>query len=187
MKGNEVGETKFKVCLVGEGAVGKTSLVRRFVLGEYDDRYLYTLGTNVYKKEVRLPSESGRKSRVTMMIWDIVGQKDLRHLFTKSYFRGAEGGIAVCDVTREHTLNDLTEWIENMHEVCGQLPIVVLANKVDLEDRIEVGEDRLLEFTSKYSCPCFFTSAKTGENVEAAFLRLAREVVNRNATSKQAP
>lgn len=168
---------KMKVCLIGEGEVGKTSLVRRFVLNEFDEKYLYTLGTNIFKKEVVLVPRNGRKTKVTMMVWDIAGQKDLRHLFTKSFFKGAVGGIAVCDSTRGDTVADLNDWIECMYEVCGPIPITVLANKVDLKEQMELTEDKLSEFAEKHNAQYLFTSAKTGENVEEAFVLMAKQIV----------
>lgn len=171
-------QLKMKVCLVGDGAVGKTSLVRRFVLNEFDERYLYTLGTNVFKKEVLIVSGS-RRTKVTMMVWDIAGQKDLRRFFVKSYFRGADGGIAVCDVTREHTLEDLSDWIRHMHEVCGPIPVTILANKVDLKEERVLKEGRLSGFARKHSAPYFFTSAKTGKDVEKAFAKTAERIARR--------
>ncbi|TET90425.1 MAG: GTP-binding protein [Methanomassiliicoccales archaeon] len=172
-------ESKIKVCLIGNGAVGKTSLVRRFVLNEFDDRYLYTLGTNVFKKEVMVISSNGQKTKVTMMIWDIVGQRDLWHLFTKSYFKEADGGLAVCDSTRIQTARDLTDWIESLVDVCGSVPVTILANKIDLRGDVEVQEQGLSELAGRFDAPYIYTSAKTGENVEKAFDRIARQIIER--------
>src|SRR6058998_257115 len=99
---------KIKVCLVGEAAVGKTSLIRRFVLDDFDDKYIQTLGTKVSKKELSLPGPAGDgKLKVDMTIWDIMGQKGFRELLKEAYFYGAKGIFAVCDVTRRVTLDDL--------------------------------------------------------------------------------
>ena len=181
MEPNLRGEVKLKVCLIGNGGVGKTSLIRRFVLSEFDDRYLYTLGTNVSKKEVTL-AWKGQEVKATLTVWDIMGQKSLRHLFAESYFKGAGGGIAVCDSTRSDTLDDLTEWIENMFSVSGEVPITILANKMDLKNETRIEERALAEFAAAYDAPYLFTSAKTGQNVERAFAKIAELIAGRAAS-----
>lgn len=181
MEPNLHGEVKLKVCLIGDGGVGKTSLIRRFVFSEFDERYLYTLGTNVSKKEVTLVWK-GQEVRATLTVWDIMGQKSLRHLFTESYFKDADGGIAVCDCTRSDTLDDLTEWIEKMFSVSGQVPITILANKIDLRNQTRIEEEALVEFAAAHDAPYLFTSAKTGENVEKAFAKTAELIAERAAS-----
>src|SRR2546430_10752896 len=106
----EVKRMKVKVCLIGEAAVGKTSLIRRFVLDNFDDKYIQTLGTKVSKKELASPSPDGTGDlKIDMTIWDIMGQKGFRELLKEAYFYGARGIIAVCDVTRRETLYDRYE------------------------------------------------------------------------------
>src|SRR3990170_3177750 len=120
----EVRRMKMKICLVGEAAVGKTSLIRRFVLDDFDDKYIQTLGTKVSKKELSLANPvGGSELKVDMTIWDIMGQKGFRELLKEAYFYGAKGIIAVCDVTRRSTLDDLDDWIEGVYSVTGRIPI----------------------------------------------------------------
>lgn len=168
---------KMKICLIGEGAVGKTSLIRRFVLDEFDDKYLQTLGTKVSKRELEIPSNDGEPAiKVDMTIWDIMGQKGFRELLKDAYFYGAKGIIAVCDVTRRATLEELDDWIEGVYSVSGRVPIQFLANKADLEDKIAMSEKDLEQATMAYDSKYYFTSAKTGVNVEQAFRNLALRV-----------
>jgi len=100
---------KVKICLVGEGAVGKTCLIRRFIQDQFDDRYISTLGAKVSKKEIKLDGPNGG-SDIDMTIWDIMGEKGFRELLKEAYFHGAQGVLAVCDVTLKQTLEDLGEW-----------------------------------------------------------------------------
>src|SRR3989442_6262446 len=94
----EVKRMKVKVCLVGEAAVGKTSLIRRFVLENFDDKYIQTLGTKVSKKELTSSSPDGSgELKIDMTIWDIMGQKGFRELLKEAYFYGARGILALCD------------------------------------------------------------------------------------------
>ena len=172
---------KIKICLVGEAAVGKTSLIRRFVLDDFDDKYIQTLGTKVSKKELSV-SQDGEAVKVDMTIWDIMGQKGFRELLKEAYFYGAKGVIAVTDVTRKTTLDDLDDWIEGVYSVTGKIPIQYMANKWDLKDQAEIGEEELVQATKAYDSPYFFTSAKTGEGVEAAFQNLAERIAKDKLT-----
>jgi len=177
---------KIKICLVGEAAVGKTSLIRRFVLEDFDDKYIQTLGTKVSKKELTVPNVDGEVVKVDMTIWDIMGQKGFRELLKEAYFYGAKGVIAVADVTRKTTLDDLDDWIEGVYSVTGKIPIQFMANKWDLKDQAEVGEEEMGQATKAYESPFYFTSAKTGENVESAFQNLAERIAKDRLGKKEA-
>src|SRR5512136_866088 len=173
----EVKRMKVKVCLVGEAAVGKTSLIRRFVLENFDDKYIQTLGTKVSKRELVAPDvEPSGEMKIDMTIWDIMGQKGFRELLKEAYFYGAKGILAVCDSTRKKTLEDLDDWIEGVYSVTGKIPIEFLANKVDLKEQAQVSEDDMVQAAKAYESPFHFTSAKTGVNVEMAFQSLAERI-----------
>ena len=118
---------KVKICLVGEGAVGKTCLIRRFIQDQFDDRYISTLGAKVSKKELKVDGANGGAD-VDMTIWDIMGEKGFRELLKEAYFHGAQGVLAVCDVTRKQTLDDLDDWVAAVLKVTGNVPITYLAN-----------------------------------------------------------
>jgi small GTP-binding protein len=166
---------KVKICLVGEGAVGKTCLIRRFIHDQFDDRYISTLGAKVSKKEI-LVDGSGGPISVDMTIWDIMGEKGFRELLKEAYFHGAQGVLAVCDVTRRETLDDLEEWVAAVVKVTGQVPVEFLANKADLKDEQVVNDTDLQKAAGLHGSPFLFTSAKTGENVEKAFAELAKMI-----------
>ena len=179
---------KIKVCLVGEAAVGKTSLIRRFVLDDFDDKYIQTLGTKVSKKEITAASPDGSgELKIDMTIWDIMGQKGFRELLKEAYFYGAKGILAVCDLTRKRTLEDLDDWIEGVYSVTGRIPIEFLANKVDLNDQAQLGEAELVQAARAYDSSFRFTSAKTGINVELAFQSLGERIAKDRFARKPAP
>ncbi len=170
---------KFKICLFGEPAVGKTSLIRRFVYDTFDEKYLSTIGTKVSKKTVSLEI-NGEEIRVDMMIWDIMGQESFRQLLKDAYFYGAEGLIGVADITRKNTLYALDEWLKEIFKITGEKPIIFIGNKYDLKENAEWGEDEIKQLTEKYrAIKYLFTSAKTGEGVEDTFLTLARKLVEK--------
>ena len=167
-----------KICLIGTGEVGKTSLIKRFILDIFDDKYLKTLGTKVSKKELTLEyPEKNSKINLTLLIWDIMGQATFRTLLQDSYFFGAAGALAVCDVTRSDTLGSLEEWVQSLYNIVGEKPIIVLANKYDLVDKRELDEDMLSKMAAKYNTTFYYTSARTGKNVEQAFHELGKLIV----------
>src|SRR5205809_2977550 len=145
---------KVKICLVGEGAVGKTCLIRRFIHDQFDDRYISTLGAKVSKKEVVVASPRGdAEIAIDMTIWDIMGEKGFRELLKEAYFHGAQGILAVCDVTRKQTLEDLGEWVAAVVKVTGNVPIEFLANKADLKDEMDVTEADIRRTAESHHAP----------------------------------
>ena len=169
---------KSKVCLVGEKAVGKTSLVRRFVMNMFDEQYVTTIGTRVSKKEVHISMPDLAESvQVDLMIWDIMGEKGFHELLKDAYFYGANGILAVADLTRRRTLDDLDDWIDSVEQVVGKVPILIAVNKADLASNARFRERDVAEFAKAYGAEFFLTSAKTGDQVETAFARLGALVV----------
>jgi len=158
-----------KVCLLGDGAVGKTSLIRRYVFDAFDDKYLVSFGTKVSKKLVAVDD-----AEVDLMIWDILGQRTNESLHA-AYYRGAAGALAVCDFTRPATMDSLSSWVSSFRSVVGDTPVIILANKSDLDKQFTSAE--LKAFGDSISCSVLETSAKTGLNVEAAFSAISRTLV----------
>jgi small GTP-binding protein len=168
-----------KICLIGDVGVGKTSLIRRYVLDVFDDKYIATIGTKVTKKEIEVKNpESGAPSRVMLLVWDIMGQPSFREVLREAYFYGVEGAIAVCDVTSKESLGELRYWIKAMTSTTGKVPIVFLGNKCDLKDDMRVTMQDLEVFSMKQGAPAMLTSAKTGYNVESAFSALVDMILH---------
>ena len=151
-----------KIVLMGDGAVGKTSLIRKFVQDEFSDEYLVTFGTKVTKKVLTYGDVE-----LTLLIWDILGQRKHTHLHA-AYFQGASGAIVVSDVSRKDTLKSMGEWLTSFREVAGNKAAGYLANKYGLPNA-SFGEDELEAYAKKVKASHFMTSAKTGMNVELAF------------------
>lgn len=174
-----VDSRKLKICLVGDVGVGKTSLIRRYVLDVFDDKYIATIGTKVTKKDTRARNpRTGDMEDVTLLVWDIMGQPSFREVLREAYFYGAQGAIAVCDVTSKESLNELRYWIKAMTATTGEIPIVFLGNKYDLKDETRVTMEDMEVFAKKHESKAMFTSAKTGHNVEAAFAALVDDMLS---------
>lgn len=161
-----------KMLLVGDGAVGKTSLIRRFVIDKFDDKYIISIGTKTSRKVLELVYEpEGMTIHMMLGIWDILGQehKEKTH---QMHFRGAESFLLVLDGTRRETFASLERWAGSVREVCGPIPGVLACNKVDLRDQFQVTQEEFEAAAKKLNLDLLLTSAKTGENVEAAFERI---------------
>jgi GTP-binding nuclear protein Ran len=176
---------KLKVVLVGPPGVGKTSLVRRHVLGAFDDAYRSTLGTNVFKWTGPLDLD-GHAVRVAMTVWDMAGGSRVPDVLLDIHLCGAQGVLAVCDVTDAGSAAGLAPWTGAVARVAGDVPVHVLLNKRDLgarDDALFAG----LEAGRARAAPCYVTSAKTGDNVAAAFEDLARRIAARAIVPPEGP
>lgn len=155
--------------MLGAFAVGKTSLVGRFVHSKYDDKYLTTVGVKIDEKQIELDGD-----QVKLMLWDMAGEDELMKV-KMSYLRGAAGYLLVVDGTRRATLDVARSLRERVETEVGKIPVLVVANKFDLTDDWDI-VDADLEDLAKDSCGLLKTSAKTGDGVEEAFITLARHV-----------
>ena len=169
-----------KISLLGDPAVGKTSLIQRFVYEAFDDRYLSTIGAKVTKKAMSFSKADHptlpHDTNLTFLIWDIAGQKAFKSVH-QTYYHGSEGALIVCDLTRKETLDNLLEWISELYKVVGNAPALLLVNKYDLSDQASFGEAEINAVASQINAPFFFTSARSGHNVEEAFQTLGEYIL----------
>jgi small GTP-binding protein len=163
-----------KVVVIGDPAVGKTSLIKRFVQDVFDDRYLNTIGAKVMKKELGVNRpDTGEIVDLKLILWDIAGQETFDSV-KKAYYRGASGAIVVCDQTRRETMADMHRWIENLFDVSEVVPMVIICNKNDLSEEVQFSVEDVEGEYAPYGAPVYQTSAKTGENVEMIFHELGK-------------
>jgi len=156
-----------KVCMLGVSAVGKTSLVQRFVMRRFtSDVYKTTIGVTVDKKPIQLNGKD-----VTLVLWDIHGE-DVFEKIWMSQLRGMAGYLLVADGTRRQTLEDALTLNDRVTATMGKLPAILVLNKCDLTDQWEVEPSRETELSTN-GWKILHTSAKTGENVEEAYSSLA--------------
>jgi small GTP-binding protein len=163
-----------KVCLIGDFAVGKTSLIRRFTESRFSESYLSTIGIRVSRRVLQIAD--AYPSTLTLLIWDTAGSE----LFTnivRSYYRGSRGAALVCDVTRAETVTSLVRYAGEFHTVNPDVPLLIMANKIDLRSERAVSDEQLGEIAAMLDAPLFFTSARTGESVEEAFQALGQSIV----------
>ncbi len=151
-------------------AVGKTSLIRRYTERRFKKDYIATIGASFFVKELELEGD-----KIEMLLFDLAGQD--RFSFVRAqFFKGAVGGLGTFDLTRKHTIEGLSHWLPDFRSHCGEAPWVLLGNKSDLEDIIQVERKDITEdLTSKKldAIAYYETSAKSGEQVNKAFETIA--------------
>jgi small GTP-binding protein len=161
----------FKIVFLGEGAVGKTSLVGRFVYNSFEGDYLATIGTDIHLKMVQVAD-----TLVKLVIWDIAGQDNFAQL-RRAYYQNASGAFFVFDTSRPETIARVDDWMKALYAVTGEIPLVILENKVDLENRIP--ESQKKQVSEKYHVEIIRTSAKEDTNVENAFQEMTRKILEK--------
>lgn len=159
-----------KICMLGSFAVGKTSLVRRFVHSLYSDKYHTTIGVKIEKKTVTVADDR----EVSLMLWDIYGEDDLQKV-RMSYLRGAAGYVLVIDSTRRASLAVAQQLHTAVQAEIGAVPYVVALNKCDLVEQRDTDLHAVAEL-GRAAVMTIHTSALTGQGVDEAFGRLAQAV-----------
>lgn len=164
-----------KVLCLGDGAVGKTSLIRRFAHNKFTKSYLETLGVDITDKIVTV-TKASENINLKMVIWDIAGQDRYKH-YRSAFYSGTEALIIVCDVTNPTTFDNLQMWKNEIDHYLGvRLPTIFLANKCDLSDQRKVMNNEVLQVGKLLQLDknqIFETSALEGDNVKEAFYKLA--------------
>ncbi len=159
-----------KICLLGDFAIGKTSLVRRFIYNMFDDRYFNTIGVNISRKEVQVSDEA----TLRLLIWDLSSNERFEKN-RSDYLHGTSGALLVCDLSRPDTLKVLRSYyIEHLFKNNPQTYIVVVGNKLDLVPPDCEAIGMVKDLAAELKSPYLTTSAKTGERVEEAFMLLAK-------------
>jgi small GTP-binding protein len=161
-----------KVCLLGDYAVGKTSLVRRFVYERFEDKYLSTIGVKVSRKTLVVPHQD-QLVDLAIILWDIAGSEEFDRL-RSSYLRGAAGAVLVCDLTRSETLRHLPSYWDDLRQICPTAQVVLAANKTDLVEQLHLSVSEIEAYASGLQVPFYLTSAKSGDQVETLFRQLGQ-------------
>jgi small GTP-binding protein len=171
------GHFQFKIVVIGENAVGKTSLILRHAEHRFKENYLPTLGVSITTNSFELPL---RKARVNFSTWDFGGQQYFRRV-RLSYYAGAQACLIVFDLTNRSSFDSISKWNEELKKLAGDIPTILVGNKNDLVDERAVSEQEITEFVNQNGFTFFETSALTGANVEDIFNLLAYKLVDSEA------
>jgi small GTP-binding protein len=165
----------FKISVVGDGGVGKTSLIKKYTQGTFDTDYVKTIGAQFskYDKEVN-------NDIIKLIFWDIAGQDDFNFLHPL-FFQESKACIIVFSLEEndlgQDSFTHIKNWFDELSKYCGDIPVILFANKVDLVKKDEINHDKIQEVVEKQNFLRYYlTSAKTGEGVNEAFNNLIQEL-----------
>jgi len=167
----------YKICVVGNGGVGKTSMVLRYCENSFKESYLMTIGSNFSTKTVELANHP--QLQVKLQLWDLAGQKHFSFV-RPPFYRGATGIIYVFDLSRRSSFADLLEWRDEVEKVIGQKPSILVGNKLDIarQGHREVAEQEGEALKGEMHVMKYVeTSAKEGDSVESVFKVLTLEIL----------
>ena len=171
--------------MVGDTNVGKTSLLDRYIRGQYSDQYRATIGSDFLTKGLMVDGKP-----VTLQLWDTAGQERFRGLGS-AFYRGADGCIIVYDVTVKKTFESIEQWrseflTHNAPKDPSSFPIAVMGNKIDMDDKA-IGEEEIstLLNNSSYNLSHYEVSSKDSTNTERAFLNFVEKVARSYARENE--
>jgi small GTP-binding protein len=173
-------EFVYKIVILGDAAVGKTSLINQFVEGSFQEDYKPTLGANIVRKDVNLNS-----TKVRLIMWDLAGQEKYQ-VVRSMYFQGCQGALLVYDITRYNTLDNInTRWLRDFKKyVKKKGTFILIGNKSDLKDQRVITTEKGKDLASKIKASHFIeTSAKFNENIEEAFSLLVHEILSNHGVN----
>jgi len=159
---------EFKLVLIGDGGVGKTTFVKRHLTGEYEKRYIATVGVEVHPLKF-----ATTRGNVIFNVWDTAGQEKLSGL-RDGYYIGGQCGIIMFDVTSRITYKNVPKWHRDLVRVCENIPVVLVGNKVDVKDRKVKAKQ--ITYHRRHNLQYFDVSAKSNYQFEKPFLWLARRL-----------
>jgi Rab-like protein 2 len=159
---SDLSDPDLKVILLGDSAVGKSKLIERYLMDEYNPRQLSTYALTLYRKEIR---GRGDEKSTVVDFWDTAGQEVFNKMHPSYYYR-AHCCILVFDVTRKITYQHLNDWYSELRENCPNIPCVLVANKIDADYNVTRKE---FKFATKHDLPFFFVSAADGTNIVKIF------------------
>ncbi len=168
-----------KLTVLGDPAVGKTSLIDKYITGSFKTNYQPTLGVNILTKDIKLEKEN---SVIRLLLWDLAGQSKYE-LTRQMFFQGSSGSLLVYDLTRSSTFERISsKWLEDFKKYAKKDGVYILiGNKLDLKDLIQVSSEEGKKLSKEIKAVDFIeTSAKDGENVENAFRKLVSYILNKN-------
>ncbi|MHA1190840.1 MAG: Rab family GTPase [Promethearchaeota archaeon] len=176
---DEKSDLMFKICLFGDGGVGKTTLVNRYLTGIFKTDSSITIGVDFHIKKLKVEDYT-----VTLQIWDFAGEERFRFLL-QSYVLGASGGIFMYDITRYSSMKNFEDWIEIFKrgfrgEDQNQLPVIMVGGKLDLRFKRAVSSKDAFDIAKKHNLYGFIeSSSKDGQNIEEIFHELAKLMMHR--------
>jgi small GTP-binding protein len=166
----------FKILIAGDGGVGKTTLLRRYVNGIFDDSTIHTVGVDFFLKEMKFEDLN---AGCTLQLWDLGGQERFRHIL-ENFVMGARGALLLFDLTNMPKIENILNWVNIVRSHDFNLPILFVGTKLDLDDAIAVDDESALDIKNTFNMINYLkTSSKTGHNVELAFETISKYLIKK--------
>ncbi|TFF99620.1 MAG: GTP-binding protein [Promethearchaeota archaeon] len=169
---------KFKLCVFGDGGVGKTTLVNRYLTGLFKSEYKVTIGADFFMKKLNYAQK-----QITLQIWDFAGEDKFRFLLPR-YVEGSNGAIFMYDITRHSSIVNIYEWLNVFKEGFDKkeidIPLIMVGGKLDLNLKRTVSTDLAIELARKNNIDDVIEcSSKNGENVEEIFIKISQMMIDK--------
>jgi len=164
----------FKITVIGDGAVGKTSLIKKYTQGSFQKDYIKTLGAQFSKYDEEIEGDNCK-----LFFWDIAGQDEFNFM-RPTFYKGSKAAIIVFSHTDDDSFEHISQWHDDIIKYCGDLPIVLFGNKIDLINKEDLDDGKAKEIVKERNFLGYYrTSAKTGNGVYKAFQAIIKELYYR--------
>ncbi len=164
----------FKIILIGNSGVGKSSILKRYIQKVFEDNYSCTIGVDFFMKSITIGDKT-----IKLQLWDTAGTEKFRSI-TTGYYRGANAALVVFDLTSKQSFASLNEWIQNYYKFSNPdsvKNVVILGNKSDLTEKREVTDEEINDFIKDNNIKFFETSAKDGKNIDECFTHMSEKLI----------
>ena len=164
----------FKLILIGNSCVGKSSIIQRYIQKTFNDEYTCTIGVDFFMKTLDI-----NDNLIKLQLWDTAGTEKFKSI-TTGYYRGANAAFVVFDLTSRISFDSVSDWIQNYYNYSNpnsEKNVVLIGNKSDLKENREISDEEINKFAINNNIKYFETSAKNGNNIEECFYYIAEKLM----------
>ena len=175
---NEDFENIIELLLIGDQNVGKSNFIFRFTENKFNESHQVTIGMDVKVKNITIDNKVYK-----VQIFDTSGQEAYKSI-SRNYYLKVQGILLMFDLTNKFSFQNLENWIKEIYNIRDKVPFMIIGNKCDLENNIEVNDDEVIQFGNKNDASYYKTSAKNGKNVDNAIINFVKQIIDLDITNK---
>ena len=175
---NEDFENIIELLIIGDQNVGKSNFIFRFTENKFNESHQVTIGMDVKVKNITIDNKVYK-----VQIFDTSGQEAFKSI-SRNYYLRAQGILLMFDLTNKYTFQNLEKWIKEIYNVRDKIPLIIIGNKSDLENKIEVKDDEVIQFGNKINASYYKTSAKNGKNIDNSVINFVKQIIDLDITNK---
>ena len=175
---NEDFENNIELLIIGDQNVGKSNFIFRFTENKFNESHQVTIGMDVKVKNITIDNKVYK-----IQIFDTSGQEAFKSI-SRNYYLRAQGILLMFDLTNKYTFQNLEKWIKEIYNVRDKIPLIIIGNKSDLENKIEVKDDEVIQFGNKINASYYKTSAKNGKNIDNSVINFVKQIIDLDITNK---